>query len=459
MDAPFLDDSHQLIRKETVTELCARRDSALRLYEASAQLLKEAREEHLRACVGLRSISTVPLDELRSSVRKERFTKIAREILDRDMWMALLCNTDLGILMDHEERRLFQESLSDPAEVTPETVFATVDRLRADSGMIFRRGLVNAFKGLSREYKSHDGFKIGSRVVLEGIVEVNVYSSWTAVHLRSYSVERLRDVDRVFHRLDGLKPPEHGQGLCQAIQTAIDKKDWEIETPYFKVRWFKNGNAHLWFLRSDLLELSNRLIAEHFGLVIGAASHVAQKRNWRVGDKVAEIDDFYQTPGWLAQEMVDKAGIEPHHRVLEPQAGEGAIARLVSPIVGGGLTCIETSAERVAVLKEALPDANVHCGDFLSHWGRREYDRILMNPPFSSNADVAHVTQAMKFLARGGRLVAVMSAGILFRTDKATAALRTTIEALGGSIEPLPAGTFKAAGTNVNTALVIVDFD
>ncbi len=269
------------------------------------------------------------------------------------------------------------------------------------------------------------------------------------------------DIDRVFHRLDEKKPPEYSQGVCQAIRDAIRREQWEVETPYFRVKWYKNGNAHMWFKDPEQVALCNRLIAEHFGLVVGAGPDVANKSDWHSAPVDPNLDDFYETPEWLALEMVNRADIQPHHKVLEPSAGEGAIARHIAPLVGARLTCIEASSARVQKLKKAFPQAKVHCDDFLQFWAEQDWDRILMNPPFSKNADVAHVARAVKALKirRGGRLVAIMSAGILFRTDRATKALRAEIEAFGGSIEPLPVNTFKEAGTGINTALVVVDFD
>lgn len=51
------------------------------------------------------------------------------------------------------------------------------------------------------------------------------------------------------------------QGTSGARQT-------EVETDYFKVRIFKNGNAHLWFTRKDLVAKVNKLIGEYYGEVL-----------------------------------------------------------------------------------------------------------------------------------------------------------------------------------------------
>ena len=45
------------------------------------------------------------------------------------------------------------------------------------------------------------------------------------------------------------------------------------------------------------------------------------------------------------------------------------------------------------------------------------FDRVVMNPPFCRGRDLDHVRHALRFVAPGGRLVAIMSAGVAFRED------------------------------------------
>jgi hypothetical protein len=36
-----------------------------------------------------------------------------------------------------------------------------------------------------------------------------------------------------------------------------------LETPYFSLRWFGNGNGHVTFTRPDLVERLNGILARH----------------------------------------------------------------------------------------------------------------------------------------------------------------------------------------------------
>lgn len=79
-----------------------------------------------------------------------------------------------------------------------------------------------------------------------------------------------------------------------------------------------------------------------------------------------------------------------------------------------------------------------------------------MNPPFANLQDVDHVTHAFNFLKPGGRLVAIMGEGAFFRQDRKAQEFRALLDVHGIS-EQLPAGSFEASGTNVNTRIVILD--
>ena len=81
-------------------------------------------------------------------------------------------------------------------------------------------------------------------------------------------------------------------------------------------------------------------------------------------------------------------------------------------------------------------------------------DVVLMNPPFAKRADVHHIRHAFQFLRPGGRLVAIASASVSFRSDHLGKDFRLMVEAYRGSITPLPDDSFRASGTSVNTCLV-----
>lgn len=181
-----------------------------------------------------------------------------------------------------------------------------------------------------------------------------------------------------------------------------------------------------------------------------------------VTDKKKEFQ-FYETPKELVKRMIDLAELKKGMFVLEPSAGKGAILnglfeweKEIGIMESLNVTANDIQKDFYEVWYE---DVECACNfDFLEYDDSdiQEYDRVIMNPPFTKRQDIAHVNHAWKLLKSGGRLVAVMSAGVKFREDKLTKEFRELVEK-HGRFEEVPEGTFKTSGTMVNTVLCILD--
>ncbi len=167
--------------------------------------------------------------------------------------------------------------------------------------------------------------------------------------------------------------------------------------------------------------------------------------------------DFFPTPAETAQAMVEAAGVEEGMSVLEPSAGMGHIAEQIRA-AGVEPEVVEFSADRRELLD--AKGFNVVGEDFMG-LVNAEYDRIIMNPPFSERRDAEHVQHAYSLLKPGGRLVAIMGEGVFFGQDKKAQAFREWLESVGGTSEKLAEGTFMDPSLPVNTAtnarMVVVD--
>ncbi|PNE59895.1 SAM-dependent methyltransferase [Paraburkholderia fungorum] len=163
---------------------------------------------------------------------------------------------------------------------------------------------------------------------------------------------------------------------------------------------------------------------------------------------------YFPTPPAVVERLIGLADVRAGHRVLEPSAGRGNIACAFRE---ASVDCYELLPANVETLKSLGYDHwSITQADFLTIQPQPVYERIVMNPPFTKRADVHHVRHALRFLAPNGRLVSVMSAGVLFRADKLTADFRDLVVARGGHFEDLPAGAFAAAGTAVNTIIAVI---
>ncbi|MCX4550573.1 MULTISPECIES: rRNA adenine N-6-methyltransferase family protein [unclassified Streptomyces] len=165
---------------------------------------------------------------------------------------------------------------------------------------------------------------------------------------------------------------------------------------------------------------------------------------------------WYATPPALVTQIVDAAGIRVGDTVLEPSAGAGALTADIASR-GGLVDAVELDERRAAILRAQGDCQKVMQTDFLSldPLDREEgYDRIVMNPPFNNGLD--HILHAVGFMKDDGHLIAVMSNGLMWWSDRKAAEFREVVEEVGGDIEALPEDSFAISGTNVRTCLVFL---
>jgi len=165
--------------------------------------------------------------------------------------------------------------------------------------------------------------------------------------------------------------------------------------------------------------------------------------------------NYFPSPPSVVERLIELAEIEPGMQVLEPSAGQGAIA-LACAEQGADVDCVELMEANYKVLCAYDRLKRVRHGCFLESGVIQAYDRIVMNPPFMKQADIRHILHALKFLKSGGTLVSVMGAGVMFRQNKLTVDFREMVQKMGGYFEPIPDESFKESGTMVRTVIVVI---
>jgi len=460
-----------LIQRATIDEIVGNRNLAIEKFSIAMAAMDEAFAVASKAAGGLGFyVDREKSQQAFSSYDRGHvdFLEYLRKQTDRTIWSHLVNGYGFDKLMDRQAHEEFRAQLDkDPPEVSVETAEATIATLVGDAEKIFRRGIANAFSKLDRRFRSHDGFKIGERVVLSSAFDD--FGMWNH---HSRHDDTIRDIERTFMRLDGKEMPEHRYaGIIGVIDdekkrhTSLSRSAWEVDNEYFRVKAFKNGNCHIWFKRDDLLERINKLLAEHYGAVLGAGSDAVEDDPLsRPNTSLAKNMGWFPTPEAVVSRIMDRAELSyarsfkgEYPRVLEPSAGEGAIILgAINRCPEAEVVCVELHGDRAATLASIPGISRVVQDDFLrcSVTDLGTFDRILMNPPFDMRRDIDHVAHAVRFLRPGGRIVAVMSAGVEFAMDKKSVAFRKLIEKLHGGIYDLPSGSFEESGTMVNTCLV-----
>lgn len=178
---------------------------------------------------------------------------------------------------------------------------------------------------------------------------------------------------------------------------------------------------------------------------------------------------FFPTPKPVADLTVIRACVGGK-TVLEPSAGRGALARECIRQGAHKLAMIELNPEHRSALDTVVEDGEawnpgtqcqLHIADFLSltpatmplgAW--TQYDRVVMNPPFTKGQDLKHIAHAFQhFLKPGGRLVSIMLPHEYEDIDRAVG------EHCSYTTKSIESGAFKESGTNVRTALLVLDKD
>jgi predicted RNA methylase len=199
----------------------------------------------------------------------------------------------------------------------------------------------------------------------------------------------------------------------------------------------------------------------------GTNSHVfAQPVGTKLADALGSggvvdtkrTNEQFFTPDVIVEQMRALLPNVAGASVLEPSAGDG---RLIAVLVQCGAAVVDAVEIDPALAERLRCDwpgrtVRVGCADFLGWANPRQYDAVLMNPPFGNGADMAHVRKAYGHLKAGGTLVSVMSPHWTFASTAKAGGFRDWVSHLGGSWRALADGAFSESGTNVRTGLLVL---
>lgn len=165
-----------------------------------------------------------------------------------------------------------------------------------------------------------------------------------------------------------------------------------------------------------------------------------------------EENQFYPTPMSVAKRVVELAEVKSGMSILEPSAGVGNLLDCL-PAGQYSILCVEPMKTNCYVLEQK--GYKVVCSTFEDVYvDLPKFDRIIMNPPFSGQRDIMHVTMAYYLLKPGGVLCAVISENALYYKTETTKNFKKFLEENNGYIEAVPFGSFEESGTTIETVLI-----
>lgn len=247
------------------------------------------------------------------------------------------------------------------------------------------------------------------------------------------------------------------QAYVEAFEESQEGDGWKKYLPGSKTEG-TGGKANDY--RQEQATDFDRAKAVYFG---------KQKKNSRT--KSQEGHDYFATPEPIGYKMVQWLQAKPGQSLLEPSAGDGAIARWMPDNTYN--TVVEPSRDLTPKLMRNVAGAKVVESTFENFDLHNKFDGIAMNPPFGKGKDrggklaMEHVAKAYKHLKDGGRLIAIIPDGPACqkRFDKWSygdpEAKRKEDRGIADGVLMadihLPSVTFEREGTNVNTRMVVID--
>lgn len=184
--------------------------------------------------------------------------------------------------------------------------------------------------------------------------------------------------------------------------------------------------------------------------------------------------EFFPTPGALAGRMLKLVNWRNVRSILEPSAGKGDLAdHVYSFLVHTNNVYLRnlSSEGKKGMIDVIELDPNLQCmllgkeyrlvgDDFLALSTRKQYDLIIMNPPFSNGDE--HLLKAISMVkATGGQVVCLLNAETIRDPySKRRKYLRQELSELNARIEFVKDGFKKAErSTDVEVAIVYIAVD
>ena len=369
--------------------------------------------------------------------------------LRKSGWKAVYQRLQIDALASANDKRLFEQTLADPPELTLDNAKATFGDYLVRPRFHQLRALAECFVSLDAAYKSHSKVKIGVAGLPKRIILLSFrgYGSWGR--------DRFRDVLNALAGVSGLPQISHEE-LKEVEQFCgpFGNKRGNAHLRGVEVRIFENGNAHVIF-EPGTLRTINLALAEFYGDVLPDVETDDASVCSTASTKPAKDLQFYPTPRQVIEKVLYETGlhkldnrygrVEQPKRVLEPSCGDG---RMMTAIAERGhrVFGIEIHPGRAA---EAVRNGcRAMCANFLETAPNPIYDAVVMNPPFYGEHWRKHLAHARKFLAPGGVLACILPATAEY--DHGIA------KGTGGEWCDLPVASFAESGTNIPTGFLIL---
>lgn len=380
------------------------------------------------------------------------------ENLRKSAWRFVYNGLNIKRVAPAKDRNRFEQSFENPPEFTIDNIRATFGKYLQEPRFHILRGLAEVFCDLDPAYKSHCKVKIGveglpKRVILSGFGEYS-YGSW--------GQDKLLDMLNALANYTGREQLHQGH-VSEMIREG--RKHGSVMWWGGDIKVYKNGNAHVSFDKTTLVEI-NRALAEFYGDVLPDAPGEEDDPDLDLfrSREVSKDLAYYPTPRAVIDHILRDVRWHEVETVLEPSCGDGRILDVVREHAPGARTLgVEVHTDRADEAR--AKGHHVLNTNFLTTEPDPIYDLVVMNPPFFGRHWQKHVMHARKFLKRsedkwrgGGRLICILPASAFWDGHLGELGLcsKDAHERRGWQSfwHDLPTASFAESGTNVPTGYI-----
>ena len=263
----------ELIPRQTVTTIC---DNVLQAQAeiARAFALLATAKDRLTAVIGgqLPYRTTAYLWEREISCNNlPRSSEKSQQYVTRNAWRYVidLCGLK-AYLTEARQQELYTQLEKDQfPPLTPDNVLSTlagfagrVDSLLTESALeVFEWLRPHSDASRAGQLKTNKHWQIGTKAIACYVVDVNYTGGY---RLNYHREANLRSLGNVFSLLDGQGAQQYPNDLRTQLTEGLKAAHAGtcVTTPYLTLKPYRNGNAHLHFLRTDLVDKLNALCGD-----------------------------------------------------------------------------------------------------------------------------------------------------------------------------------------------------
>lgn len=252
-----------LIKSVSIDGLCAKRDAAISALADARQSIADANE--LLASVHERMTTRWTQSSggrwaRNRALDDEDWGDVVNSI-DAGFWSHVMERSGMILLMSTDAKARWEKSIEERSfpPFTLENVQASFSRLHGEKDAMFDEAIVGVFRKLSWHYKTNSPVRFGARIIESNVVSMG--------HAGFEAARRLDDLIRVMCVLDGRPVPDYAGSAYSLLNGPIDRREfgaWIDVHGLFSIKVFRNGNGHVRFTRTDLVDRMNRTIARLF---------------------------------------------------------------------------------------------------------------------------------------------------------------------------------------------------